>query len=397
LVGVACWVVAGKTSELSGINAFLSRPHWVWLAVAGAAELVSFLAMAALQRSLLRAGDIESRLPRVALITFASNSVQSSLPVGAAFAALYEFGQYQVMGADEVLAGWVVVATAGVLFVAVAGLAGLGLAMAASTGNAYDLVGAIVGVIVLAALAAIVWSRRAQISALLLKAVVGVEKLLHRPVGRVSEPLARGLARMRSVAPTKREWARSLGWGVVNWSADCSCWGFAFLAVGTRVPWQGLLLAYCAGQLAATLPITPGGLGVVEGTLTVALVAFVPEANGPETVAAVLLYRVLSFWVPLPVGAACWGALLRLRRRQARLAPRVTMAPSTEIAAGDGEATLDGHGVATLDGHGNATLDGHGNATLDGHGPDVGIAGRSGNKDRAPNKDTADKAIDESG
>jgi len=42
---------------------------------------------------------------------------------------------------------------------------------------------------------------------------------------------------------------------------------------GRRGQWKGLLLAYGAGQLAADLPITPGGLGVVEGSLTIALVA----------------------------------------------------------------------------------------------------------------------------
>ena len=48
----------------------------------------------------------------------------------------------------------------------------------------------------------------------------------------------------------------------------------AFEAVGVDVPWRGVLLAYAAAQLATNLPITPGGLGVVEGSLTVALVAF---------------------------------------------------------------------------------------------------------------------------
>jgi uncharacterized protein (TIRG00374 family) len=73
------------------------------------------------------------------------------------------------------------------------------------------------------------------------------------------------------------------------------------------VPWRGLLLAYGAGQLASSLPVTPGGLGVVEGSLTVALVAF----GGAEasTVAAVLLYRVLSFWAMLPIGWGAWGGM----------------------------------------------------------------------------------------
>ena len=40
-------------------------------------------------------------------------------------------------------------------------------------------------------------------------------------------------------------------------------------AVHAPVPWRGILLAYGAGQLAVNLPVTPGGLGVVEGSLTV--------------------------------------------------------------------------------------------------------------------------------
>ena len=101
-------------------------------------------------------------------------------------------------------------------------------------------------------------------------------------------------------------------WRRGYWIADCGCLTFAFLAVGSPVPWQGLLLAYCAAQLAVNLPITPGGLGVVEGSLTVALVAF--GGGRAPTVAAVLLYRVLSFWIPLPTGAGCYVVLARGRR-----------------------------------------------------------------------------------
>ena len=54
------------------------------------------------------------------------------------------------------------------------------------------------------------------------------------------------------------------------------------------------------GQLAANLPVAPGGLGVVEGSLTIAIVAYGGAA--PSTVVAVLLYRVLSFW-PRPASA----------------------------------------------------------------------------------------------
>jgi hypothetical protein len=74
-----------------------------------------------------------------------------------------------------------------------------------------------------------------------------------------------------------------------------------------------LLLAYGAGQLAANLPITPGGLGVVEGSLTIALVQF--GGLKTSTIAVVLLYRILSFWIELPVGWGTWAALVWSDRR----------------------------------------------------------------------------------
>jgi hypothetical protein len=106
---------------------------------------------------------------------------------------------------------------------------------------------------------------------------------------------------------------RIIGWGTVNWLLDCACFALMFVAIDAPIPWTGLLLAYGAGQLAATLPITPGGLGVVEGSITVALVAF----GGAETstVDAVLLYRIISFWFILALGWLFIGELaLQVRR-----------------------------------------------------------------------------------
>ncbi len=123
------------------------------------------------------------------------------------------------------------------------------------------------------------------------------------------------LARLAAVAPNRRQWGRAATYAAGNWVLDCLCLTLALAAVGAPVPWDGLLLAYAAAQLATNLPITPGGLGVVEGSMTVALVAF---GGGQEsTVAAVLLYRILSFWLLLPVGWGSWAAItFRARDRR---------------------------------------------------------------------------------
>ena len=137
----------------------------------------------------------------------------------------------------------------------------------------------------------------------------GRSKASHRITGfpkRPAEVLVSSLgASLSQVRLTRRDLLDILSWSVANWALDCSCLVFAYLAVGAGVPWRGLLLAYGAGQLAANLPITPGGLGVVEGSLVIALVAF--GGGQISTVAAVLLYRIVSFWGFLPVGWVFWG------------------------------------------------------------------------------------------
>lgn len=107
-----------------------------------------------------------------------------------------------------------------------------------------------------------------------------------------------------------------------------------FPAVGATVPWKGLLLAYGAGQLAAALPITPGGLGAVEGSITIALVVFGGAQTG--TVDAVLMYRIVSFWLVLAVGWTLWGEMaLEVRRgrwsRHALAAP-VDVGPEVDAS-----------------------------------------------------------------
>jgi putative heme transporter len=338
LVGVAAWVITGKTSELSGASAFLTQLRWFWVALGGVAELGSFVALALVQRLLLRAGGVRARLRRLTAITFAGSSIQAALPIGAAFAGLYVFRQYELAGADEVLAGWVVVAAFTVAFATLATLAAVGLAFAASTGSTFDLVGAILGVLVLAVLVVVVWVKRAKAYQLLARSAAWLERRLRRPPGQFTGPLAKTLKRMSTVAPARDEWFTAVIGGAAYWIADCGCLAFAFLAVGSPVPWQGLLLAYCAAQLAVNLPITPGGLGVVEGSLTVALVAF--GGGRAPTVAAVLLYRVISFWIPLPTGAGCYVGLARGRRRRER-ALRDSAAAAAPVAGLPTEAGPD--------------------------------------------------------
>jgi uncharacterized protein (TIRG00374 family) len=312
LVALGVWVVSDKSSELSGATAALAHLRWGWIGVAAVAEFLSYVAYAQIQRELLAAGGVATPRLRVTALTFAGNTIQTALPAGPVLAAGFSFRQYRLMGADELLAGWVVVGTAVTAFLAISVLAGVGLAAAASAGSFFDLVTAIVGVIAVAVALALVWVYRVKLRRPAIAAIRLVQRLVHRPSGAAEEVVDRFLVHLAAVVPTGGQWARAWLAGVCNWVADCSCLAIAYAAIGVTPPWQGLLLAYCAAQLATNLPITPGGLGVVEGSLTVALTQF--GGGQATTVAAVILYRLISFWSPIPIGALSYVGL-RLSQR----------------------------------------------------------------------------------
>jgi hypothetical protein len=317
-VAAAAWALSGKTDELQGITGYLDQLRWWWMAVAVGAEGASYLAFSTLQRQLLQAGDVRIAAVPMLGISLAGSAIQYSLPGGSVFYLAYSFRQYRRRGADDVLAGWTIVAFNAVTFVALAAIAAVGLALAVSAGSTYNLVGVILGIVFVAALVVGAWAERARLLPHLTTAVRLSQKLFHHPDHQVpaAEVVQRWMTEVGSISPSRRDWTRAGVMGMSNWLADMGCLALSFMAVGAPVPWRGLLLAYGAGQLAANLPVTPGGLGVVEGSLTVALVTF--GGGQYSTVAAVLLYRLVSFWLVLPVGWLSWATLAMAGRSRTR-------------------------------------------------------------------------------
>jgi uncharacterized protein (TIRG00374 family) len=121
--------------------------------------------------------------------------------------------------------------------------------------------------------------------------------------------------------------------------ANLGCLVCAILTIHAAVPWRGILVVYGLTQLAAVLPFTPGGLAVVEGSLSALLIAY--GLNSGDAVAATLLYRVVGFWAPVPVG---WVLYVVLTRRVAR-AERAAELPAPAAASPDSEAGDDERGA----------------------------------------------------
>jgi uncharacterized protein (TIRG00374 family) len=130
----------------------------------------------------------------------------------------------------------------------------------------------------------------------------------HRPVSGLSKEIlsARDFVR----ATFDRRWRSALLAAVGNTGFDFLALLCALRAVGAAPRPSLVILAYASAELAAQIPLTPGGLGFVEaglvGTLTLAGV------SGSDALAATLLYRLASYWIPIPVGGV---AYLLFRRR----------------------------------------------------------------------------------
>ncbi len=321
LGALALWALAGQRSELSDASRELGHLNFFWLGVAIASEAVSVASFAAMQGQLLRSGQVHVPPGRLLSMTVAAGSIASSIPAGPAVASVFAYRQYRRHGADEGIAGWTLIATLVSSALGLALVAGAGLCLALHEGAEYDLIGITAGVLVVAALAAaVLWQRRA-LSRFGLTLLRLSRRLTGRPRRHEAEVFAGAMSRLGRVELGWLDFLKAVIWSLANWIFDCGCLACGFLAVNAHIPFHALLLAYGAGQLASNLPITPGGLGVVEGSMTIALVAY--GGGQASTVGAVLLYRVVSFWGFLPIGwLAYFGIVLADRKRDRARAAR---------------------------------------------------------------------------
>jgi uncharacterized membrane protein YbhN (UPF0104 family) len=137
------------------------------------------------------------------------------------------------------------------------------------------------------------------------RALGGLQRLLRRPPASRGELTERVFAE-RSLLRRRLggAWPQAMATAAGRWIFDFLSLYSALLAVGSRPPLYVALLAYSAAQLLGQIPLTPGGLGVVEAGLTGTL-ALAGVAAAPAALAA-LAYRLAAYWLPLPVGLVAW-------------------------------------------------------------------------------------------
>jgi uncharacterized protein (TIRG00374 family) len=278
-----------------------------WLVVGLLAEALSLLAYARLTQVTLDAGSVPFRqLLRIDLATLAVSHVVpagSAVGVGLGYQLLTKVG----VPPAKALSGKAL-QTVGSAVVLNLLLAGSLLAAIIFYGNNplyLPIAAAGLTLLVVAGATAVLLVRNEQaVAAVATRLARRVPKIDPASVGRLLSTLASTLRRLAADPAFLR---RSVGWAAANWLLDAmSLWAFV-RAFNHSLGLVGLLVAYGLANVAAALPITPGGLGVVEGVLVPTLVAFSTPAD--IAVLAVIAYRLVSFWVPIPVGFASYARL----------------------------------------------------------------------------------------
>ena len=84
----------------------------------------------------------------------------------------------------------------------------------------------------------------------------------------------------------------------------------ALLSVGARPPILATAVVFLAGNAVGSATPTPGGLGGVEAVMSAGLTAIGIPAH--QAIPAVLIFRLATFWLPIPAG---WVSYLMLQRR----------------------------------------------------------------------------------
>jgi len=96
-------------------------------------------------------------------------------------------------------------------------------------------------------------------------------------------------------------------WALLNWLLDMAALWVFLLAFGANVDLRGLIVAFGLANIMAVVPITPGGLGIVEGIYIPTLVGF--GLTRSVATVGVLSYRIAQYWMPLIVGAIVYLSL----------------------------------------------------------------------------------------
>lgn len=314
---VVLLLLFGKRGELTSAWHEVSRANVGWVLAAITAEAASLYMYAFMQhRTLLLArGDAATLpMPALAALSLANDAIANTVPGEPVISSAYRYRYYRRYGTPPASAGWTIftVLVAQAIGLSLLLLLGVIVALAASTRAEYTPI-TIAGLVIVAAAVTVLVRRDLilHLLSLLPRAARRADGGEHAAVSGVAARVESTLARMREIPLSARSTIEIVAIAAGVWFADFCCLVCGFGAVRAVVPWNGVLLAYGVAQVAGSLPIVPGGIGLIEGSLAVILTRY--GAARVSALSAALVYRLVSFWLVIAIG---WITVAVIARRQ---------------------------------------------------------------------------------
>ena len=129
---------------------------------------------------------------------------------------------------------------------------------------------------------------------------------------RLAPALSQVIPRLLDIAQRPAKLAVGIGGALLLTAAYIFCLDVSVLAFGGSVALASVAVVYLTGSAIGSAVPTPGGVGAVEAALSAGLTA--AGMPGAKAIGAVLLFRLATFWLPVPIG---WAAMNYLQRHDA--------------------------------------------------------------------------------
>jgi putative heme transporter len=318
ITGVSLYLVAPSLLDVLGSWRDLTKIEVWWFPILAGLQLLTLACVWVLQRLALPGAPISAVIES----QLAGNALGKIAPGGGALGSALQYKMLVERGASgppvvAALTAVNVLTFAVVLALPVLALPALvgggvdrGLLEASIISMAVFVVLAALGTVMMQSDAALNWVGRA------------VQSIRNR-MRRNSPPLTGLCARLRNERDRLKttlgvRWKPAVLSTVGRWAFDYAILLVALAGVDSH-PLPGLvLLAFCTAQVLSQIPVTPGGLGFVEAGMTATLA--LAGVGAGDAVLATFIYRLFTYWLPLPVGLAAFG-LHKRRAANARQVP----------------------------------------------------------------------------
>jgi uncharacterized membrane protein YbhN (UPF0104 family) len=291
----AVYLLAGEVSQ-ANLRTVLREADWRWTIVALALSAATYVAATESLRGFV-AGRLSFRLTLLAQLASSFVTLVTPAAVGGATLNIRYLQRQKISAAVAAASVGVAQVVAFVLhvllilvFAAIAGSSGSEPIQAPPRWAWFVLAGLV-------------------LIALVVLAIPAGRRMLR---ARLSPMLGQVLPRLLEVAQQPGKLARGVGGTLLLSLSYICCLAACVAAFSRSVPIAKIGVVYLTGSAIGSIIPTPGGLGAVEAALTAGLTA--AGVPGAAAASAVLLFRLLTFWLPIPFG---WGALKYLERQQA--------------------------------------------------------------------------------